>query len=169
MVQAILRACSAAGLTPGQILSTLNSHLCAKPIEGSFVTAFVAFYDPATRLLTYSIAGHPPPLIPSFNGERPRQLEGAYSLPLGIEPDTAFEQAEIQFDPGQTLLLYTDGITESRSPSGTMFGPEGLESALHSHPSAAQDVVRQIQKAICRHQGTRAPADDQTMLVLQCH
>src|SRR5262249_17894339 len=116
MVQATLRACSADGSTPGELLSNLNRHLCDKHIEGSFVTAFVGFYDPATRRLPYSVAGHPPPLIPSFTGEPPRELKDASNLPLGIEPDAAFEQAAIGFEPGQTLLLYTDGITESRSP-----------------------------------------------------
>jgi sigma-B regulation protein RsbU (phosphoserine phosphatase) len=169
MVQATLRACSAVGSTPGQLLSVLNTHLCAKRIEGSFVTAFVAFYDPQTRRLTYSTAGHPPPLIPSCNGEPPRQLDRTSGLPLGIEPDAAFEHAVIQFQPGETLLLYTDGITESRSPDGTMFGRNGLDSALCGHRSAAQDVVRQLQEALSRHQGRRAPADDQTALVLQCH
>src|SRR5262245_3923846 len=169
MVQASLRTCSAAGSTPGQLLARLNSHLCAKRFEGSFVTAFVALYDPATHRLTYSVAGHPPPLIPSFTGEPPRELKGASGLPLGIEQSATFEQSTIQFEAGQTLLLYTDGITESRSPDGTMFGREGLDSALRGRPSAAEDVVRQLQEALSRHQNTRPPADDQTALVLQCH
>lgn len=168
MVQATLRACSAASQTPRQLLATLNSHLCEKRIEGSFVTAFVAFYDVATRRLTYSVAGHPPPLIPSFNGEPTRELNGASGLPLGIEPDAAFEQAAIQIEPGETLVLYTDGITESRSPEGTMFGREGLDSVLCRRPFAAQDVVRQLQEALVRHQSTQPLADDQTALVLQC-
>lgn len=72
----------------------------------------------------------------------------------------------IELCSGQTLLLYTDGITEARSPDGTMFGPEGIEQALRDSGDNVEGVIERLRNALIAHQQGRRPDDDQTAVVL---
>jgi sigma-B regulation protein RsbU (phosphoserine phosphatase) len=168
MVQATLRACSADAVNPARLMRTLNQHLCQKRIEGAFVTAFLGIYEPATRRLTYSSAGHPAPMIPSFTDQPAVSLDQAGGLPLGIDEDADFDQATIQLQPGQTLVLYTDGISEARSRDGEMLGSAGIEQSLRGFSGAPHSVTDQICRFVVNHHGGQRPDDDQTIVVMQC-
>jgi sigma-B regulation protein RsbU (phosphoserine phosphatase) len=96
-------------------------------VSGRFVTFCFAWIDPAGGLVTYVNAGHNPPLLVRANGTVARLCEGG--VVLGVFPDTTFNQAEIAFNPGDRLLLYTDGISEARNASGEEFGEERLAQA----------------------------------------
>ena len=125
MVQATLHACAAGSAGPADLLQTLNRRLCQKRIEGSFLTAFMGFYEPAGRRLRYASAGHPSPaLLPRLANHAARFLEAAGGPPLGIDDDASFDEATVGLPPGQTLLLYTDGISEARAPDGTCSAPK---------------------------------------------
>ena len=167
MVQATLHACAAGADGPAALLGAVNRHLCNKPVEGSFVTAFLAFYEPATRRLTYSSAGHPPPLLASRDGAAATFLEDAASLPLGIDAEEAFTEVSIELLPGQLLLLYTDGITESRAPDGSMFGAEGLQQSLQTVTGTADTAIAHLRASLNTHQRGRPPTDDQTMVLIE--
>jgi len=167
MAQATLHACAAGSAGPGVLFETLNRHLCRKRMEGSFVTAFVGFYDALSRKLTYTSAGHPPPLLACGNGIRPRLLDAGGGPPLGIDEEATFEQASVTLEPGQIVLLYTDGISEARNLAGAMFGAEGIERCLSNCPDDAAAVVRRLIGCLAAHQAGTRPADDQTVLALQ--
>lgn len=153
---------------PGECLRHVNRHLCAKQVENSFVTAFLAFYDPKTRKLTYARAGHNPPLVKQFPHEGdPVQLKGVGGIPLGIDADVTYEDADIILKPMQTLILYTDGITEAAREGGEMFGVEGIERSL-VHCSGKPDcAISHITEALKSHQKDWRPQDDQTLVVMQ--
>jgi sigma-B regulation protein RsbU (phosphoserine phosphatase) len=167
MVQATLHACAAGSTGPAELSKTLNWHLCEKRIEGSFVTAFVGFYEPATRLLTYASAGHPPGMVWSAADQRAAFLDAAPSLPLGIDPDAGFTQATVRLAPEQTLMLYTDGISEARDPAGKMFGEEGIERSLRFSSPGAQLTIDHLQQSLTTHQQGARPVDDQTALIVR--
>ena len=136
---------------------------CALPI----FTAFLAFYEPRVRRLTYSLAGHPPPLrAASAQSDETTLLELAGGLPLGIDADARFDQAVLDMRHGDTLLLYTDGITEARDPDGQMFGDEGLSHALGQSTRRAVNVIDGLRAALAAHQRGRRPVDDQTAVAL---
>lgn len=170
MVQSILAAYpSQTTGGPAKILNYLNRHIAAKKIDGAFVTAFCAEFKPADGRLTYARAGHPPPLVRSraAEGSPVRHLDAVGGLPLGILPDTQFECTETRLDPGDVLLLYTDGITEARSTTGEFFGTHALSDALcHCPGSTAQDVVDEITAAVDRHTAPLARDDDQTLVAV---
>jgi phosphoserine phosphatase RsbU/P len=168
MVQAMLRACTADAAKPAKLLTTLNRHLCQKRIEGTFVTAFMGVYDTKTRELTYSSAGHPPPMISSFTENSATILDQAGGPPLGIDDDAAFDETTIQLQHGQTLLLYTDGISEARKHGGEMLGSKGIEQSLRGCGGGPQSVIDQIRRAVTAHQGGQQPDDDQTVVAIQC-
>lgn len=167
MVQATLHACAPGSAGPAQLLQTLNRHLCDKPIEDSFVTAFLAFYDPATRQLTHASAGHPLPLLATAPDRPVETLKAVGGLPLGIDPGASFDEASLRLEPGQVLLLYTDGISEARAPDDAMFGPEGIEQSLRGGIDSPQAVIDRVCDALRAHQRGRHPADDQTLVAAQ--
>ena len=153
---------------PGDVLRHVNRHLFAKSIENSFVTAFLGFYEPRTRELIYARAGHNPPLLKEFpHRGQARQLDAVGEIPLGIMEDVKYSESSIVLHPGQTLILYTDGITEAKRPGGEMFGVEGIERSL-VHCSGAPDcAISHITEALKEHQVNVRPNDDQTVVVMQ--
>jgi sigma-B regulation protein RsbU (phosphoserine phosphatase) len=167
MVQATLHDCAVDSAGPAELFGALNQRLCRKRIEGSFVTALLGFYEPSARRLCYASAGHPAPLHLSSGGGRTRYLDMAGGLPLGIEETAVFDEKTIELAPRETLLLYTDGITEARSSRRDMFGEEGLERALAGYGGGAQGMIDQLRKTLTAHQQGTRPNDDQTMVALQ--
>jgi sigma-B regulation protein RsbU (phosphoserine phosphatase) len=173
IVHSILHAYPQEPSGPAELLKHVNRHLCAKQIESSFVTAFLAFYQPSSRELVYARAGHNPPLLlsgPQGNGQRRaiiRELDAARGLPLGIDADAAFTEDGLILEPGQMVLLYTDGVTEARNSAGEMLGPEGIERALAKCDDGAQAAVRCVTEAVLEHLGSEKASDDQTILVLE--
>ncbi|HEX2972608.1 MAG TPA: PP2C family protein-serine/threonine phosphatase [Tepidisphaeraceae bacterium] len=153
---------------PAEVLQHVNRHLCAKRIEQSFVTAFLAFYDPGTRELVYARAGHEPPLLKNFpHRDKPIHLDAVGELPLGIMHDVVYKEARITLQPGQTLILYTDGITDAGHRSGRTFGIDGIENSLIACTGAPDCAIRHIAEALLAHQGQERPDDDQTILAVQ--
>jgi phosphoserine phosphatase RsbU/P len=170
MVESMLASYPMTPDTTGQVFDYLNQHLCAKRIFSTFVTAFSALYDPATRMLTYSRAGHPPPLWrkPNTNGRVDvEELSGVGGLPLGIIPTETYADTTIQLEPGHTVTLYTDGIPETRSPNGEFFGTAGIENALRECSGEADCAVDTIMKHVRQHEAGSKPQDDQTLVVMK--
>jgi sigma-B regulation protein RsbU (phosphoserine phosphatase) len=153
---------------PGEVLRHVNRHLFAKNIENSFVTAFLGFYDPRSRELVYARAGHNPPLLKEFphNGTA-LLLDAVGEVPLGIVQDVKYSESAITLHPGQTLILYTDGITEAKRPGGEMFGVEGIERSLIECTGAPDCAIHHITDALKAHQVDVRPNDDQTVVVMQ--
>jgi len=152
---------------PGALLAWLNRHLHAKQLELTFVTAFLAFYDPATRRLRYGRAGHNPPLVRTPEGGL-RRLDDVGSPPLGVLRDTTYADSELVLGIGDTLLLYTDGIPETRDRGGRFFGEDGIERAMEAcREDDAQCVIHHIRRSIRDYEGGRRPDDDQTLLAVR--
>lgn len=168
MFHAILHAYPFKPKGPGEVLTHVNKHLCSKRIDNSFVTAFLAFYDPATKELTYARAGHDAPILKDFpHASAPARLDAVGELPLGIMGDVQYSEATVQLRSGQTLILYTDGITESRRNGLELFGVEGIERSLIACTGAADCAVHHITQAVLDHTKDFRPSDDQTVLVVQ--
>lgn len=168
MLNAILYAYPASADGPAAVLDHANLHLYSKGLEGIFVTAFMAAYHPPTRTLVYARAGHNPPLIKTAgSGGAVRRLEDIGGIPLGIIPDTNYENGSIVLEPGQTLVLYTDGITEAMNPDRTMFGVKGIEDALEKCTGEPACVVNSINDALKEHQQGARPGDDQTIVAVK--
>ncbi|MDZ4829236.1 MAG: PP2C family protein-serine/threonine phosphatase [Phycisphaerae bacterium] len=153
---------------PANILETLNEYLVARKIESGFVTAFLGLFDPTTRTLRYARAGHNPPIVRSSCSEkRVRLLEDVGDIPLGIANNLKYEETTVTLASGETLVMYTDGITEAREPSGEMFGVERIEDALRKCSGAPECAVHHITSHLLEFEAGVRPGDDQTLLVLQ--
>ncbi len=158
---------------PGALLADLNRHLTRSyTASGTFVTAFYAVYNPATHELRYTTAGHNTPRLLRNGAILPLDARGG--LPLGIIDQQNYEEASLTLHPGDLLLLYTDGITESMAPTrpdGTreLFGEARLDQVLQMHSSATADqLIAAVNDAVRAHTSAAPPADDQTLVALRC-
>lgn len=168
ILNTLLYAYPRTGKGPGALFEFANRHLHAKRIDGSFVTAFFAALDPKDHTLVYARAGHNPPLIKNAGaGGSVIRLDDVGGLPLGIVEDATYEMGTRKLERGQTLVLYTDGITEAMNPQREMFGVEGIERALHECSGEPACVVNSIMTALRQHEAGVRPADDQTIVALK--
>lgn len=154
---------------PSRLLAFVNQHLTARYTggNGSFVTAFYGIYDPINRSLVYSSAGHCPPRIKRGGNGILQSLDQSRQLPLGIETGTAYGDCTTPLHPGDALLLYTDGITESRNPAGEFYGLSRLDEVLVKHQSAsAAELLGQTLQSVHDFTATRTATDDRTLLAI---
>lgn len=151
-------------MPPSRLMNFVNRHLTTRYTNGSgtFVTAFYGIYDPANRTLSYSSAGHPPGRV--LRCGTIRALDGERHIPLGIDADEQYVDCHAQLEPGDTLVLYTDGITEARNPQGEMFGEERLDQSATCKGSAGETLAS-ILAGLDEFRSGRMLSDDCTLLV----
>jgi sigma-B regulation protein RsbU (phosphoserine phosphatase) len=164
IVQAVLHDCARRSKGPSELLAKLNRRLCRTRVDGSFVTTFLAFFHPRSRRLTFAGAGHPMPMVGNPDGAFSR-LSGARNPPLGIDADLNFHQNATTLRPGQTVVFYTDGISEACDPGGNEFGDDGIRKVLRG-ARGARSLVRRLETDLSDHQRRECPRDDQTVLAI---
>jgi sigma-B regulation protein RsbU (phosphoserine phosphatase) len=152
---------------PSQLLAFLNEKLVTHYVgeNGTFVTAFYGIFDSATRVLTYSCAGHNPPLMRRCSEQKVLQLNGAQQFPLGVMADVEFFDRAEQLRPGDQIIFYTDGITEASNPKGELFGTKRLDDVLSNCSSEPAEIIESVLKQLNAHTEGTAARDDQTLVV----
>jgi sigma-B regulation protein RsbU (phosphoserine phosphatase) len=165
MLHAALHARPEVVVSPALALRFANTQLAASTLEGIHATALLAVIDAAEHTLTLARAGHPRPKLRRADGTI-EDLGDAGVAPLGILSDN-YNPAEstTTFNPGDTLLLYTDGITEAESPKGEQFGPDRLDTILRT--ATQSTLIPTIRAAIAQHTENSLREDDQTLVVVR--
>jgi phosphoserine phosphatase RsbU/P len=165
-LQASLRTLRMTGLNDfeGQ-LTLANRLLLSSAPDAMYASLFFAEYDERSRRLRYVNCGHPAPLL--LHGERASWLQPTTTV-IGLFNDWQCSVAEVYLQPGDTLLLYTDGVTEATDSAGDEFGPDRLLAALKARsdfPLSAllQECVDEVRGFA---QGNRC--DDLTLVALRC-
>ena len=162
-LQASVRSLFHTAADPGQLHARLNDALCRSSSTARYATAFVADFDPATRRLTYSNAGHLPALV--IRGNRTLRCE-AGGMPIGLFERVAYETGALTLAPGDLLALFTDGVTEAPSPDGEEFGAERLADLLRAHLDRPLDAaLAAVLDALSDWSGPVAPHDDVTLVL----
>ncbi|MBN1512803.1 MAG: SpoIIE family protein phosphatase [Phycisphaerae bacterium] len=168
MLHAILHSYPGRTASPSEVLGHVNRHLYAKRVEASFVTAVLGFFHPRDLTFTYARAGHCPPILKGATPDEPLvRLDAVGGLPLCVDQGFRYEEATIQLAPGQTLVLYTDGIPDAVNPARQHFGESGIERALSQCGGEPECVVRSVHCALRTHEAGQRPTDDQTIVALQ--
>lgn len=148
-------------------LTVANSALARENDALSFTTMFIGLLDLDTGLLCYSNAGHNPPLLQRAGGAIER-LDQATGLVLGAMEGIPYEQAECQLAPGDTLIVYSDGITEAHDQASALFGTERLELACAAAAGASPArYIEQLLDAVDRHAADTPQFDDITLMVMR--
>ncbi|MHB8625101.1 MAG: PP2C family protein-serine/threonine phosphatase [Aggregatilineales bacterium] len=150
------------------VIRTVNARIIADTKSDLFVTLFFGVLDPHTGVLTYVNAGHNPPyLFRRHRGRRARALRRT-GPPLGILENARWTRRSVQIEHGETLILYTDGLTEAMNAKGDFFGDEAFQRAIRSSLRAsAETMCAEILKSVTAFEGAVPRADDITLLILQ--
>ncbi len=151
----------------GRIVSNVNKTLCEGNDASMFVTAFCGFLDILTGKVTYINAGHNPPAIVRSDGSVSFMKISA-NVPLGVLDDMVYEEAHLQLQPGDTIVLYTDGVTEAVNRQQEFFTDARLLRILEGvHQMTAQGIVEKTLSAVQNFASGAPPADDITLLALR--
>jgi len=169
LLLAMLRTLVDEGLPLPALVQRLNLQVGRHAPASRFITLFLASYDPPTGRLTFVNAGQTPPLLRRQNGSIERLMSGG--IALGMFSGSTYEAGEVQMNPGDALLLYSDGLTEAESPDGQPFDEAGLERTLALYAgayqqSAAAELGKAVFEAVERHRRDQRLSDDLTVLVL---
>ena len=161
----LLRAAGSRTPEPAEVLARVNAPLCRGNDAAMFVTLFYGVYRVSTGELTYSTGGHLPPYVVRVGGA----VEAAARTPgsgLGISPAAAFGTASLQLEPGDALLLFTDGVSEAMDGASRMFGAERLETVLRETGAGGgpSRLVTGVRQAVDRFAAGAEQYDDVTML-----
>jgi sigma-B regulation protein RsbU (phosphoserine phosphatase) len=165
MVKALAAPLSLAVLEPGELLAGLDVATEQYFPEGYFCTGFYVIADEETGLVRYAGVGHPPAIIVGPNG--PRALSSNPGM-LGIGMVDGTAGATDRIEPGESMVIYTDGLTDAMDPSDALFGEERLTTLLQSHYGADPvEILNQVDDALDKHTSPGRPADDINIIVLQ--
>jgi len=166
-LQASLRTLATEGLPLIELAERLNHYACAHSLGGQrFTTGVIAEFDPAARRLVYVNAGHNYPVLRRTNGGTER-LESS-SLPFGISTGARFSSASADLAPGDTLVMFTDGVVEAFNSAGDEYSDARLLNVIRTLPRfSAHDTLRTIMQSVEDFVGATRQSDDITCLVLQ--
>ena len=153
-----------AGSSLDEVVRSVNRYLAENTPSNRFVTLFAAELDPATSKLTYINAGHNPPLVGRIDGRIEQLASGGF--PLGIIPAAEFELGEMTLEPGESLVIYSDGVSEANNIAGDEFGLDRLASVIQNNLSVSAAGMRdKVESALSSFTQT-APANDDITLVI---
>ena len=152
---------------PGTVLGEVNALLHEDNETQMFVTVLYAVYDPETGEFTYASGGHDAPLLVHPDGSS-ELLPLTGGIALGIVSDLAYGQNSVVLDHGDTLVLYTDGVTEAMNGEGEQFGIERLRKVFSNRaPKDANEAAHKIFEAVNTFADGAAQSDDITCLTLR--
>lgn len=164
VTRSLFRSVSARIEDPGQIMSQINNAMSEMNENSMFVTLFIGVLDLHTGNLTYSNAGHCAPVL---LGEKPTPVKMDANIPVGIMADWQFTSQSVTLKPGQTLFIYTDGLTEAENATQKQFGEERMMEILAKSDITPRPLIENIIQEVRNFVGQAEQSDDLTMLAVQ--
>ena len=150
--------------SPAALLTQVNRALYEQGLKTNFITSFYAILDPASSSLKYALAGHPPPLLREASG-KVKTLAGK-GLALGVFPDVQYEDMDLSLAPGDSLVAFTDGMTDANNPLSESFELEKLKTVIGSAPASAKELMKHLQTSLGDWVKEAPNFDDITLLVI---
>jgi len=167
VARTLIRAMGIDSVSPAATLTKVNHLLQLDAKGGYFITSFYGVLDLADNCMTYSLAGHNPPVSLDSGSGTAAMLEKG-GVALGIFDPVTYSDEKIVFKPGDSLVLYTDGVNESTTSNGDLFGNsrmlKTLQANLEKDPS---EIVSNLIEALDKFKGSNPPSDDVTLLVVK--
>ena len=163
----LIRATGIKGVKPSECITYSNNLLVEESVNSMFVTVFYGIYNIKTGEVTYTNAGHNPPYVVKANGTVHR-LPFSSNVIAGIIGGYHFTEETFQLQPGDTLLLYTDGVTEAINSESMEYGEERLEALLKaSSPSSCLQLIDALKADVKAFEGDEEQSDDITLLAIK--
>ena len=163
----LLRATGIKGSSPGECITYSNELLAKESVKNMFVTIFYGIYNIKTGDITYANAGHNPPYILKADGTV-EPLPMSTDIIAGVFDDYEFTEKQCHLDKGDTIVLFTDGVTEAIDISEKEYGEDRLEDVLkRSSGKSCQQIIDAIKADVSEFVGEAEQSDDITMLTLK--
>ena len=167
--RALLKGAAIGVGLPGEVLREVNDLLIEDNEGGMFVTLLYAVYDPSSRELTYANGGHNSPLVVHPDGTS-ALFPLTDGIALGIAPDLSYKQNTVTLSPGDSVIFYTDGVTEAMNSEEEEFGLDPLSEFFRTNPPEnPEETTAAVFDAVNAFAGEMAQSDDITCLVLHCN
>ena len=165
-VATLLEVVARRGEPPGRLLSTVAREIARSNPSEMFATVLCGVLDARIGTLSMASAGHDPPAVRRADGriERPPLETGPA---LGFDADADYPEWHLRLKPGDTLLCWTDGLTEAHDDAGREFGDDGLRAVLAGAAGGSRDLVARASAAVLVHTGGAPAHDDLTLLALR--
>jgi serine phosphatase RsbU (regulator of sigma subunit) len=165
--RSLVRAAALDGSPPPQAIERANRWITRDSESGMFVTLFYGVLDPQSGRLRYTVAGHNPPIHYRAADGTMAELRTP-GIALGVLEEIKLGEAQTELAPGDVLVCYTDGVTETIDDANQEYGVERLRNLIASHHGApAEAIVRAIIDAVSHHGHGRPPFDDITLVVIK--
>ena len=150
--------------SPAELLQRTNKALCRRVGDsGRFVTLFLVMIDTKQECFCYASAGHNPPFLVGHDGKRVARLTSDTGLPLGVLQDCVYKDVALPYQPEDTLLLYSDGVTEALDNSNALYGEERLLSFLKTaRQCALSELLQRLEEDVAAFTQQDTLADDMT-------
>jgi len=167
IARTVMRAAANRHATPGPCLEEVNDAICEQNPQDLFVTLFYGILHPGTGEFVYANAGHNPPFIVRHPGTV-TALPMTGGMAVGVMPDLPYSEDAVTMTPGDTMFLYTDGITEAMNVEQEEFTEERLEAVLaKGHDLPVDSVLENVTSAVVNFAGGAEQSDDITCVVLR--
>lgn len=161
----IIRTRATRKYPPGQMLELVNKTLYSRPIESQYCALTYAIYDPETKRICLSNSGLPYPLL--VRNGTPKFLELA-GIPVGLFPDSQYQELDIQLESGDVIAFYSDGLVEARDASNEDFGLKRLADSIQRHSAMSVDeIVAAVGTEVEEFVGRTPYHDDRTLIVVK--
>ena len=167
IARTVMRAAAARHPTPGPCLQEVNDAICEQNPQDLFVTLFYGILDPDTGEFVYANAGHNPPFVVKRPGDVvPLPMTGG--MAVGVMPGMPYDEDAVTLAPGDTMFLYTDGITEAMNVEHEEFTEARLEEVLaDARGLPVESVMENVTSAVVKFVGEAEQSDDITCIVLR--
>jgi serine phosphatase RsbU (regulator of sigma subunit) len=150
--------------SPAALLTYVNRTLYDQNLDMQFITSFYAILDPEKAVLKYAIAGHPPPFLRKASG-KVKKIAGR-GIALGISAEAHYEDKRLTLSPGDTLVAFTDGVTDANSPSHEYYDTAQLRKVIVSGPAPAEALLNHLQSTLVDWVKETPNYDDITLLAI---
>lgn len=148
----------------GEAAERINHHMCANAVEGRFVTFTLTIIDLKTNEMSLVIAGHMSPMIRKVDGSIEEFPEEIVGLPLGVADGVSFDVAKRVLQPGETVVIYTDGVSEAMNPNSDLYGTDRLRDLMTKNTSKPSELGKIILADVKKHADGRYQNDDITLM-----
>src|SRR6056297_663584 len=167
MIRTIIRLISSPQRTPSQLLTLLNRGIIGRIGTDHYATMSIFFYNRENREVTYSNAAHPPLLVYRSTEKEFIEIDTP-GLPIGVEQKEKYQQRKFSVQSGDTIILFTDGIPETRSPDGREYSTETLKNRIkQAGNKSAKEISKYIQEDLDRFTEAAEQHDDQTLFIMK--
>ena len=148
----------------GEAIMAINEAMCSNMVEGRFVTYVLGVIDPKTNEMTLSIAGHMSPIIRKTDGTLEEFAEDQIGLPIGVVDGFPYDVITRKIEPGELVVIYTDGVSEAMNPAGGLYGEDTVRNFVKRSWTNAEELGKALLADVRKHANGRAQNDDITIM-----